>query len=384
MKTPIMFLLGSGISISTGFPTTAQITSQIFSGNNIIRHTDSRYYISNNSTNLEKHSTNKDLSLVLLLLRIIKEVMKSYDKKELIHYEILYYFVQQLHDFESGEYLNMALYPFIEEVKQRLQAKSKVKIRFIEIFAEAENYIRHTVWHMLNNVQMDNHTQLSFLSDAANDNKFVVNIASLNHDLLIEKHFADKNIPLSDGFGSNIKGVRYWENLFGNKNNLLKIHGSVNWFTLQPDIGNWFDEKIGIVLNGDIDHAKSRNGKMMRSMPVKEPKILVGTFNKIYEYSDSIFSDIYYQFRKLLKNTSILVVSGYSFGDKGVNSAILEWLYTNKKNKIIVINRNPDRLLNITARGAIRKAFRGIAKENFVKIIKQIENTSWKDIYSKI
>lgn len=385
MKTSVMFLLGSGVSIPTGFPSTSEITSQVFTGNNIIRHTDSRYYLSNNPSEAEKHWTNEHLPKVLSLLQLIKELMKSYNKEEPLNYEILYYFIQQLNDYESGDYLNMALFPFIKLVKEKMQLTSCEPIRFIDVFSEAEIYIRHTVWRMLSKVTVDKHSHLAFLSDAINDKDIqIVNVTTLNHDLLIEKHLADKKINFNDGFDSPINGVRYWKNHFSDKNNLLKIHGSINWFTLQPDDGDWFDEQIGIALDGDIDHAKSPTGSLMRSMPDKEPHILIGTFNKIYEYTESVFSDIYYQFRTLLKSSKNLVISGYSFGDKGINSAILEWLYTDKQNKIIVIHRDPDTLLGSTARSAIRKAYTGIAKRNFVIIPKHIQDTSWKEIKTKI
>lgn len=384
MKTSVMFLLGSGTSIPAGFPGTVEITGQVFTGKNIIRHTDSRYYLSENPNNLEEHFTKDYLPSVLSLLQIIKGLMESYDKEEPLNYEILYYFVQQLHAYESGDFLNMALYPFINEVKQKLILPNNGPVRPIEVFSEAENYIRHTVWHKLNR-PVSNHNHLSFLSDAINDKGIsTVNISTLNHDLLIEQHLGDKHITFNDGFGSPINGVRYWESHFTDKNNLLKIHGSINWFNLSPDDGDWFDDKIGIVLDGDIDHAKSRKGGLMRSLPEKEPKILIGTFNKIYEYTESVFSDIYYQFRALLGKSQNLVVSGYSFGDKGVNSAILEWLYSDRKNKIIVIHKDPDTLLKITARTAIRKAYTGMAKNNFITIPKYIQDTSWNEIKTKI
>lgn len=384
MKTPIMFLLGSGTSLPAGFPSTNDITSQVFSGNNIIRATDSRYYLKDSPNEIEKHWTDGHLSNVLVLLQIIKNLMASYEKEEPLNYEIIYYFIQQLNAYESGDLLNMALYPFVSQVKEKLQLNSSTPIRFIEVFGEAENYIRHIVWRKLS-TSTDKHTHLTFLSDAINDKGIgKVNITTLNHDLLIERHLKAKTINYNDGFGKAINGVRYWENNFSSKNNLLKVHGSVNWFNLQPDNGGWFDERIGIVLDGDIDHPKSPTGHLMRSMPDKEPYILVGTFNKIFEYTESVFSDIYYQFRVLLKGTKRLIISGYSFGDKGVNSAILEWLYSDKQNKIIVIHKNPETLLGDTARLAIRKAYSRGAKANFVTIAKYIQNTSWAEIKSKL
>jgi len=44
--------------------------------------------------------------------------MQKYEKQENINYEILYYFIQQLNAYESGDLLNMALYPFMRQVKK--------------------------------------------------------------------------------------------------------------------------------------------------------------------------------------------------------------------------------------------------------------------------
>lgn len=309
--------------------------------------------------------------------------MQQYKKQESVNYEILYYLIQQLNAFESGDLLNMALYPFMEEVKRKMQLSNTEDPRFIDILGEAEIYIRHTVWRKLSR-SVDKHQHLEFLSEAMKDNAVTINVATLNHDLLIETHLNRKEAFFCDGFGTPENGVRYWKNRFADKNNLLKVHGSINWFNLLPDRGDSFNEKIGIVLDGDIDHPQSPTGDLMRSTPEKEPQILVGTFNKIYEYTESIFSDIYYQFRSLLSRSQYLVVSGYGFGDKGVNAAILEWLYKDREHKIIVIHLQADQLLQKDARYAIRKAFTGIAKKNFVIIPKFIQDASWQEIKNKV
>ena len=55
--------------------------------------------------------------------------------------------------------------------------------------------------------------------------------------------------------------------------------------------------------------------------------LLVGTFNKVSEYSQGIFRELHYRFRRTLHKADQLVVCGYSFGDKGINSEIIEWYY---------------------------------------------------------
>lgn len=386
MKPSVMFLLGSGTSRPAKFPSTSILTSQIFSGNNIIRGSDSKYYWNNQANTFEKNQTNDYLPKIILLFKTIKNIMKSYVKEEPLTYEILYYFIQQLCDYESGELLNMALYPFINEVKTKMPLSNEGKItRYVELFYEAEVYIRNTVWSKLAKVPLNKHTHLAFLSDAINDKDIsMVNITTLNHDLLIEKHFDDQKIHLNDGFDASLNGVRYWKNNFRDKNNLLKIHGSIDWFSWSVNRDGWFNEKIAIIPDEWNGVYTLPNGDIMSRLPDKEPYILIGTFNKIYEYTESIFSDIYNQFRILLKKTNNLIVSGYSFGDKGINTAILDWLYTNAGNKIIIIHHDPASLLANNVRSAIRKAYTGQAKTNFVTIPKQIQDTSWKEIKTKI
>lgn len=375
-----MFLLGSGISIPAGFPSTMDITDNVMSGNRVIRHTDSRYYLTDSPTELDKHFTKEKLPDILSLLKIIQQVMGNYEKRKQLDYELLFYFVLQLHDFESGNSINMAIYPFYKRIKMKFIQQNRKNIRFIDLFAETENYIRHMAWRKLSEVTIGQTAYLSLFKDALLDkNMHVVNIATLNHDLLLENYLFQQQVLFNDGFGKTKRGVRYWENSFAERNNFLKLHGSINWFTLQPDHGSWFDQKIGIVLNGDIDHPKSPSGNMMRSQP-PEPLILTGTFNKITEYTGSIYNDVYFAYKNLLKNTRYLIVSGYSFGDKGINSAIIEWLFTNKKNKILVIHRDPKRLLMTDARRAIQRIANDIAPNNFTNIPKTIQYTSWKEI----
>ena len=67
-------------------------------------------------------------------------------------------------------------------------------------------------------------------------------------------------------------------------------------------------------------------------MPVGEsmPLLLIGTFNKVAEYSRGIFLDLHHRFRSTLREADRLVVCGYSFGDKGINTAVIEWYYAKR------------------------------------------------------
>ena len=50
MPIKVAFLLGAGVSIPAGLPSTVQITEQVLSGAGVIRHTDGNYYFGNPSS----------------------------------------------------------------------------------------------------------------------------------------------------------------------------------------------------------------------------------------------------------------------------------------------------------------------------------------------
>jgi hypothetical protein len=79
---------------------------------------------------------------------------------------------------------------------------------------------------------------------------------------------------------------------------------------------------------------------------------LVGTFNKIADYSQQLFGKLLTSFRTFLSKADRVVVCGYSFGDKGINTALIDWLYSNQNRRLIVVHRYPD-VVRAGARGAI-------------------------------
>jgi hypothetical protein len=107
---------------------------------------------------------------------------------------------------------------------------------------------------------------------------------------------------------------------------------------------------------------------------------LAGTFNKMLDYNSTIYADLHYQFYRSLKGTPILIVSGYGFRDKGINTRIVDWVYASNRHRIIVIHPNQSALLE-SARGSISNKWDNWLKTGRVNIIpKPIEETSWEEV----
>jgi len=395
----IAFLLGSGVSIPAGMPSIENITKKILSGKDIMRHTDGNYYF---GAPLHEHVGIPDEHVprvVKFLNRLKVEIDLYYlsrleQPKHFTSYEDLYYVATQIEESELGEYDNPAVQPLIDkilpEIRPLLMGKEneiREEWQLYELAGEATHYIRDVVWHLLAR-EPSSTDYLDSLKDACLDDQLSnIDIFTLNHDIVLERCLSQNGIQITDGFGEPINGIRYWDpDLFeagSYKVRLFKLHGSVNWFRFRPDGGDWSDESIGIPLNSDFWHAKTPLGQMQ--WPVDgRPMLLVGTFNKMLQYTSGIYADLYCRFHRSLRHTQRLVVCGYGFGDKGINTRIVEWVYSSRDPKILLIHPEPKKLKE-SARGAISNKWNEWIKQGKLTILpKRIEETCWKDIRDKL
>lgn len=98
------------------------------------------------------------------------------------------------------------------------------------------------------------------------------------------------------------------------------------------------------------------------------------------DYISGIYLDIYYYFYKAIRDNKKLVVSGYSFGDKGINTYIIHWIGLSSEHRIILIHPNPDELEQIS-RGNIKNKWNNwIHDGRLILISKGFEETSWAEI----
>ena len=70
--------------------------------------------------------------------------------------------------------------------------------------------------------------------------------------------------------------------------------------------------------------------------------MLLGTFNKMRDYFSPPYCDLWQAFRERLQQIDRLFVSGYSFGDKGVNSVVTDWLFGRKNSKLVLLHQDPE------------------------------------------
>ena len=157
---------------------------------------------------------------------------------------------------------------------------------------------------------------------------------------------------IADGFSAPANDYRYWKDDFASEQAIpfLKLHGSVDWFLFDGH-----SSQICIPPKGQYQQRLQAEDGSFRYAFKGRPELLIGTFNKLAEYSQGISLDLYYRFRTTLNAADQIAICGYSFGDKGINTVILEWFYAKPdRRRFIVIHPDPEDLIR-NARGAIRK-----------------------------
>ena len=101
---------------------------------------------------------------------------------------------------------------------------------------------------------------------------------------------------------------------------------------------------------------------------------------KMIDYTNDIYIDVFIRFYQALKITQRVFVAGYGFGDKGINTKLIGWIYTSPDNKIVLTHPNPESLRE-SARYAISKQWNKWVDENHLIIIpKKIEEITWQEI----
>lgn len=379
MKTAI--LLGAGSSIPAGFPSTEGLTKLVLSGKDIHKHTSGLYYKRTDGLCVdfaEQLSSQRTQLVKDIVQKLSKEAECYYSDTEgrTTNYEDIFYLAAQVHDDLWGEMENPAVRPFVNNLRDQIGPLIDPQsiIYFKTLMLEPTDYIADVVRIYLSHEPKQKTLRHLDLIRRGCSSGNITSISTLCHDTHVETYLRDADITLSDGFSEEEAGVRYWHGDFSTNEKIpfLKLHGSINWFRFRPlsDTENpWRDERIGIPLNSDPEHTQTIDG--VRQTPLDgRPLLLIGTFNKILDYSKGIFDELFYRFRSTTEEANQMIICGYGFGDKGINNSIIEWYHAKRGRRFIVIHPDINELLE-KARPAIQHNWTIWDKEDNLILIKE-------------
>ncbi|MCX6340515.1 MAG: SIR2 family protein [Candidatus Aureabacteria bacterium] len=378
MNMKIILFLGSGVSFPTGLPCAKKVTDSILS--------DEWHSCSDGifRPGPEPNQYFRDDNLAPCLqqfLKLLKEYADAYysnKHRPESNYEDLYYLAQQIEDEELGEIFNPAIRPFVEEIKNKtvaLCSREQFGIKdltFRELGWKACIFIEYALWQLLgtnNNPEGMNLIKELALSPEVE----ALDILTLNHDILVERFLSRNGIQYADGFGLPDGDVRFFKPSTYDEDikvRLFKLHGSINWFWLRRREGDIAIAEYGIPINNDIWHFKDAKGENIDNL-MGGPRILIGTYNKIPDYGQGIFSGVHLKFQSILPERDLMVMSGYGWNDRGISLRLREWLNSSMDKRLYLLHQNPESEIRDKSKSGMWHWYEPWVKEGRLVPIKQ-------------
>lgn len=364
----IVFLLGAGASKSAGCKLSDEMLNSLKESINNLSPSDSEFIN-------DKQDFNEIYNFILASLRY-QTALKDTSVGNYVNIEDFVMLLRQLIDKEF-----IVPYPLIGNWNDKIL---KWEMRNGEVFQNFKTFINMQLvnsWTRF--VEEDAREMLNPLLELLGSSEnLVLNIFSLNYDLVFEKTFNSDNSRILDtGFAEKRNSenlTRYWATDFNNemnqtKINLYKLHGSIDWEYIEDS------EEVSIKESIDDD---------------REPLIIFGSSTKMLSFDPFLY--LLSKFREKLKEATIFIVIGYSFHDKYINNMLIQQLTQNtdedKPKKMLVVNpqykdKSPkdfaDELKKIQDMKSINDVinFRQISPER-IKLIPRYTSDFYKDYFA--
>lgn len=359
----ISFLLGAGFSAPKGYPIGNGMNNGLlnFDDKDVDFSPSGELVISKNGRKPQfqiEGVYNVHQKYFIFCKRLIKEYSIAHDGK--FDYELFYDFIKSdevkekryqvlcddlLSEFESFEYYLFNVPHIYNQMVEYLLKDREGKNRY-----DDEPF-------KINNVDWYNGF-LDYLSQLSHE--YIINVHTLNHDLLFESfnNTGYINNSISDGFdeyGSEYYGKLIHDNRtyhcrlerytsrYNTPIRLFKLHGSLDYVPFYREVENGFmipDKYVKIKWGiGASDIMKSRKSKIGYDVSPFEyhADFLTGTTSKIQRYNEPLlFKKLFKRFKKNLRQADKLIIIGYGCKDEGINEIIKEYFDYNHKPSFIV------------------------------------------------
>ena len=207
-----------------------------------------------------------------------------------------------------------------------------------------------------------------------------VDIATLNHDRVIDAFLRASNIPYDDGFERKAAdGFRrflpsvYQRSYRDGRARVMKLHGGVDWIQRYSRIADDAEEyQIGIMREGSPAQQWSKKDYGTYGLPIQ-----IGTHNKIANYTlYRYLTDLQFRFVHSLDRADLVVIAGYSFGDAGINARVHDWVSKSRKRRLVIVDPCPDN----AKRNADGVWYEWQTGGNLGMVEKRIEDTTWDEV----
>jgi hypothetical protein len=344
----ISFLLGAGFSRLIGLPTASELSEYIASitAEYLLIFDDLSIGLTNQNERIKPFYVNKDIHSKYFLefsIKFYKYQMGSFD-----NYEVFVDFFEHLKN-DSYKSLKEFIKSFetVDNLDSICNDNSKSNaLRYLENLIEGKLTLRPE--------HLENLYKYKFFTDFIYRTlqKNIVNVFTLNHDLLVE--FLSSTllygIPLNDGFtlkdsayrayNSNIslnQKLHYFNSDFDSNFNLIKLHGSIDLVPINVNPKGFVKKPQGVSLN-ELNVFNGVN--WINDFSNEKSLFLTGVTRKERFYKSDYFKTLLEVFKRKNKESNFLIIIGYSGLDKRINEVLQETL--NPDCKLYIIDPMPN------------------------------------------
>lgn len=343
----MIVFLGSGVSRTTGLPGVEGMMGAILR-KGWSRHTDYLFYpYSPDPHELMVEDPASSVQRFLRHVTALADAVHASRGLEQVNYEDLFSLLKQIVEHEQGAAQNSALEPYVATLRNQVgefpihQAHADGHASPLAALAEMGiDLIQCAVHWSLSTSKPP--IGLDLVEDITR--KVPATIVTLNHDLLIERVLENAGVKYRDGFGDRDGDFRWFEEQRlapEDSVRLIKLHGSINWYEMSDPKNRDRGTKTAILAGEDPWHHENREGIRFDNWS-GTPLFLTGVGNKVAAYNSGIYAEMMFRFHEALKSTDSIVMSGYGWGDKGINVRLIDWLLDSEKRRLFLLNERPE------------------------------------------
>jgi SIR2-like domain len=363
----IVFFFGAGVSVPSGLPTASGVTNALLSIDTDRKNAEQVAILKAMYELYEAHMSGQGMfqngDEIASTGPAFKSAFATYEDIHLICSEIGFW--------ELGRSENPMVFSFLQSLADHLSTEEDRRPKSHKLFDLCQkgnmacDYIESKLVELLKRPYIAGFEAIGEL--ARQSNVRGISIFTLNHDTLIEQYLSREGIMYSDGFGE-VDGDLRWPDSgkyedTANKVDIFKLHGAVDWYRFRRE-GKF---EIGIAtkdITSSLFDSKGAKLAPMRDLPW----FLTGK-DKSAMYHYGVLNNLFFRFAQTLKHSRRIVMSGYGWGDFTINSFIVGWLEASSDNRLILLHREIEVLLNSS--DVFHEGYRGWVASGQVKVIPQ-------------
>lgn len=330
----ITVLLGAGASMGARMPSVGDITDRLLDPTRTTKQGAFQFH----EQPVDIHRFAPFLEPVARYVALLTELRdladRFYGEGSWTNYEDIANIAQQIADSRSNVD-NPALLPLLDQLAEKYGSEHELR----SLARDSLDYIHELVAWMLR----DKGCPLDYLAplyDAFGDERVAqLDVFTLNHDRILDRGLAEHRIAFSDGFGERWGTLLLWTDTYDlPSRRVLKLHGSLDWYRYNLDLDGWSGQVTAKPVPGtDPEHPLGPHDEALDGPCEGRAEFLAGTFTKILAYPSGIYADQHARFHESLRTADAVLVVGYGFRDRAINSRLIAWMTRPRANPRMVV-----------------------------------------------